>query len=61
LHEFGLSGLVIDLLMMMSRDLNFTYNLYFPPDGKWGGIEANGEWNGVIKKLLDGVGVCTAQ
>lgn len=49
------AGLVIDLLAIMAARLNFTYDLFFPADGKWGGADANGTWNGMVKHILDGV------
>ena len=48
-------GLSIDILNRMSSDLGFTYSVVFPPDGKYGGIDAtSGEWDGLIEMLIEG-------
>ena len=33
--------------------MNFTYTLIKPPDGKWGAIQPDGTWNGMIDLLAD--------
>ena len=38
----------------MAESLNFTYTLELSRDGKWGNyIEDIGQWNGIIKDILD--------
>ncbi|CAD5124610.1 DgyrCDS12880 [Dimorphilus gyrociliatus] len=46
-------GIAIDLLKHVAKDLNFTYDLFLPRDGKWGSVSSNGTWNGMIRDLLD--------
>ena len=31
--------------------MNFTYPLTKPPDGKWGAIQPDGSWNGMVNLL----------
>ena len=31
------------------------YKLQFPKDSSWGAPNAQGEWNGMIRELMDGV------
>ena len=31
--------------------MNFTYTVIKPPDGKWGAIQPDGTWNGMINLL----------
>ena len=31
--------------------MNFTYTLIKPPDGKWGAIQPDGSWNGMVNLL----------
>ena len=33
--------------------MNFTYTVIKPPDGKYGGIEPDGTWNGMVKLLAN--------
>ncbi|TGZ62007.1 hypothetical protein CRM22_007669 [Opisthorchis felineus] len=46
------SGLTMDLLMELMKDLNFDIDLYEAPDGLWGAWTPEG-WNGVIRVLMD--------
>jgi hypothetical protein len=39
---------------MIKDDLNFTYELYLVPDGKFGAMEQTGNWNGMIGQLVSG-------
>lgn len=41
-------GYEIDLLKSVSKWLNFTYTIVNPADGKWGHIEADGTWSGLV-------------
>lgn len=55
-------GFTIDLLRKLAKELKFTYHLYEVPDGKYGALEKysnassedDGEWNGLIRELIDG-------
>ncbi|XP_050393483.1 glutamate receptor ionotropic, NMDA 2B [Patella vulgata] len=46
------TGLSIDLLVRLSQDLNFDFDLFEVKDGEWG-AENNGEWNGLVRVLMD--------
>ena len=41
-------GYEIEMLKNMAKILNFTYLIENPPDGKWGHIEPDGRWNGLV-------------
>lgn len=47
-------GLCIDILKKLASDLKFTYNIKLVDDGFYGAL-INGEWNGMIRELIDGV------
>ncbi|ESO87183.1 hypothetical protein LOTGIDRAFT_107328 [Lottia gigantea] len=47
------SGLSIDLLVRLSQDLNFDFDLFEVEDGEWGAEDVNKEWNGLVKVLTD--------
>ncbi|KAI6237838.1 Protein CBR-GLR-7 [Aphelenchoides besseyi] len=53
-ETFGFQGVCIDLIEMVSKELNFTYELYLVPDGKFGSMEQTGNWNGMIGQLVSG-------
>ena len=46
-------GYCVDLIKEISVYLGFKYTLKLVPDGKHGGINAQGEWNGMIRELVD--------
>ena len=53
-QELGtLDGSFVELLKMCSKWMNFTYTLEPPPDKKWGGLQKDGSWNGMIGLLKD--------
>ena len=39
-------------LNILSASLNFTLNLTASIDNKWGGVDANGNWNGMIGMVV---------
>ncbi|CAC5406406.1 unnamed protein product [Mytilus coruscus] len=41
------TGITIEILNQLSYELNFTYEIQAPPDGKWGVEKYNGTWNGM--------------
>lgn len=48
------SGFCIDLLLQLSKELEFDFELFQVRDGKWGAYNAETkEWNGLIKDILD--------
>ncbi|TRY76579.1 hypothetical protein TCAL_10143 [Tigriopus californicus] len=46
--SFSYGGIMWDVLLQLSRSMNFTFSIIRPPDGKWGVLEANGSWNGMV-------------
>lgn len=34
--------------------MNFTYDLYQPPDGQWGAIQPDNTWSGMVGMLSRG-------
>jgi len=47
-------GFCVDLLKEISKIVGFTYKIELVPDGSYGAPE-KGEWNGIIRELLDKV------
>jgi hypothetical protein len=33
--------------------MNFTYTLRKPPDGKWGSLQSDNSWNGMVGLLAN--------
>jgi len=48
----GYTGLIFTLLDEIAKKLNFTYVVKEPRDGLWG-LKKNGQWNGLIKQVMD--------
>ena len=49
-------GVVPDIVEYLAESLNFTYDLVLSRDGLWGNYkEERGEWNGIIKDIMDDV------
>ena len=48
------SGIAIDLLNSVSRDLNFIYDLYLVSDGLFGVSKNKGQWDGITADLVTG-------
>ncbi|KAF6118881.1 glutamate ionotropic receptor kainate type subunit 1 [Phyllostomus discolor] len=46
-------GYCLDLLKELSRILGFLYDIKLVPDGKYGAQDDRGEWNGMVKELID--------
>ena len=46
------SGYYIELLNIIAQHMNFSVTMHQPLDGKYG-IKKNGEWNGMIRELID--------
>ncbi|CAL4058607.1 unnamed protein product, partial [Meganyctiphanes norvegica] len=42
------SGIMWDLLVMLSARIGFRFEILRPPDGKWGLELSNGSWNGML-------------
>lgn len=47
-------GYCIDLIEEIKIRMNFDYELYEPADGKFGSLQMNDSWNGLVKEILDG-------
>ena len=45
-------GYVIDFLKELSQEVKFKYKFHLVGDGKYGSF-VNGEWNGMIRELID--------
>ena len=52
-HVICCSGVSIDLLNAIARDLNFDYDLYLVADGLFG-VPRNGRWDGITADLMSG-------
>jgi len=48
-------GYCIDLLKELAVILGFTYEIRLVEDGKYGAQDDKGQWNGMIKELIDHV------
>ncbi|CDQ72280.1 unnamed protein product [Oncorhynchus mykiss] len=46
-------GFCIDLLKELASILGFTYEIRLVPDGKYGSQDDKGQWNGMIKELME--------
>uniref|UniRef100_UPI0035900637 glutamate receptor ionotropic, kainate 2-like n=1 Tax=Myxine glutinosa TaxID=7769 RepID=UPI0035900637 len=46
-------GYCIDLLRQLASILGFTYEIHLVPDGTYGVMDENNEWNGLIRELID--------
>jgi len=52
-------GFCIDLLKKIAHMVGFTYRIELVPDGKYGVYDyETGEWNGIVRQLMDKVSVC---
>ena len=55
-------GYLVDLIKMVAEQLRIDYEFYLVPDGRYGAMRADGNWDGMIREALDGVscyrGVC---
>ncbi|XP_022235866.1 glutamate receptor ionotropic, NMDA 3A-like, partial [Limulus polyphemus] len=48
------SGITMDLLMDLARDLNFDYDIYLVADGMFGTSRGGKSWNGLTADLVSG-------
>nr|QBB73016.1 ionotropic receptor [Protaetia brevitarsis] len=49
----GYSGYCIDLIDEIANILKFDYEIFTAPDGKFGNMDLKGNWNGVVKELME--------
>jgi ionotropic glutamate receptor len=45
-------GYCIDLIDEIRNITKFDYEIYETPDNKFGNMDENGNWNGMIKELM---------
>ena len=48
-------GFCIDLLNEISKMVGFDYIIVPVPDGRYGVRQKNGEWDGIVRHLIDRV------
>lgn len=49
-------GFCIELLQTIAATVGFEYTLQLVPDGKYGVFDFDtGEWNGIVRQLMDKV------
>ncbi|KAA0195183.1 Ionotropic receptor 196, partial [Hyalella azteca] len=48
------TGWIPDFLKRIEQDLNFTCNLRLPPDRKWGTLNPDGTWTGMVGEVVAG-------
>ena len=46
-------GIYPDIIHDLAKRLNFTFDFVPSYDGKYGNLEANGSWNGLIQMILN--------
>ncbi|XP_076008787.1 glutamate receptor ionotropic, kainate 3 [Genypterus blacodes] len=46
-------GFCIDLLKELSSVLGFSYEIRLVPDGKYGSQDEKGQWNGMVRELIE--------
>ncbi|CAD5111301.1 DgyrCDS619 [Dimorphilus gyrociliatus] len=47
-------GICIEILNLLAKSMNFTYHIVEPADRKWGNIDENGQWTGMVRMVKDG-------
>lgn len=50
-------GFCIDLLKELASILGFSYEIHLVQDGKYGFQDDKGQWNGMIKELMEHVSI----
>ena len=48
------TGVIPEILAQLQASLNFTLSGIVPPDNKWGGLDEDGNWNGMVGQLEAG-------
>lgn len=49
----GFKGYCIDLINEIAKKVGFDYTIKEVEDGKFGNLNEKGEWNGIVRKLID--------
>lgn len=47
-------GISVTILKQLSNDLNLQFDLYIAADGKYGVLQNDGNWNGVVQDIVSG-------
>ena len=50
-------GMLMDILEILQRRLQFKFKLYEVKDNSYGSLDENGEWNGMVREVIDGVNI----
>ncbi|XP_070554380.1 glutamate receptor ionotropic, kainate 3-like isoform X2 [Ptychodera flava] len=53
-------GYCIDMLYALSEMMDFKFELELVKDGKFGSMDENGEWNGLVRELQDNADLAVA-
>lgn len=48
-------GYCIDLIEEIRKLVGFEYEIFVAPDNSFGNMDENGQWNGMIKELIEKV------
>lgn len=54
--DYEYEGFCIDIIKNISERLKFKPRFHEVGDGKYGNKDDKGEWNGIIRELMDHVG-----
>ena len=46
-------GFCVDMLQEIAELVGFKYKIELVPDGKYGAPDENGQWNGMVKQVVD--------
>jgi ionotropic glutamate receptor len=57
-NGFHFEGYCVDLIEEIRKLVGFEYEIYVAPDNKFGNMDENGQWNGMIKELTEKVPSC---
>lgn len=50
-----LEGFCVDILMNLTYSLKWKYEIHIVAGNAYGSVNQQGEWNGMIRELIDGV------
>lgn len=50
-------GFCLDLLAELARIVGFEYTIVPVPDGRYGNSNKDGQWDGIVRQLIDRVGI----
>lgn len=51
--EKGFKGFCIDMLDEIAKLIQFDYVIHEVEDKQFGNMDENGQWNGIVRKLID--------